>query len=501
MDLTKSDFLNYKECSSYAWFAKNKPEVISSKDMDPFLQGLIDQGAEVERWAYKKFPDGVHVRSFKEKAIETTQRLIIEGKKTIFQATFSDGELYAMVDILKWNEEDQGWDIYEVKSSSSKQDQDSGKRKNEYLDDAGFQRILLKRLGFEVVNVYLLQLNKEYVKNGPIDIDALFTADEITDRLEELEGIHEQEIIEALSFVNTTEEPTSCECRYKGRSRHCDAFAYLYPDTPDYSVYDLNNIGKSKRLLKDMVDQGVIAMDDITDGSKFNHMKLWQWQTHNTNTEIIKRDEIRSELDALVYPLYFLDYETLPSAIPKYDGTSPHQQVVFQYSLHLIEEEGGQIMHKEYLHTTQEAPMKAIAENLRKDIGNRGSVIVWHKTFEVPRTQEVAAAVPEHSTFLLALADRIYDLKDIVTKGYYHHKDFRGSASIKAVLPVMCPDLSYKVLNIQDGGQAMTTYRDLIFSEVYKGNEDQVVEDLLAYCKLDTWAMVRIWQEMKAFCD
>lgn len=93
MLLTKSDFLNYKDCSSYAWFVKNKPDVLTNRDIDPFVQGLIDQGAEVEGWALKLFPEGVHVRAFQDKALDTTQRLIAEGKQTIFQATFSDGKL------------------------------------------------------------------------------------------------------------------------------------------------------------------------------------------------------------------------------------------------------------------------------------------------------------------------------------------------------------------------------------------------------------------------
>jgi hypothetical protein len=245
-----------------------------------------------------------------------------------------------------------------------------------------------------------------------------------------------------------------------------------------------------------MVDNGTLAMDDIVDVSKFKKMKLWQWQTYINDEEIILEDKIKDELDALEYPLYFLDYETLPSAIPKYDDTWPHQQVVFQYSLHIIEYAGAPVTHKEYLHTTCDAPMTAIAHSLRKDIGDQGSVIVWYKPFEVPRTKELASSVPVHAEFLLSLADRIYDLMDICDKGYYHHKDFRGSISIKSVLPVMCPELSYKDLNVQNGGQAMTTYRDLIFSEVHDHNRGQVINDLMAYCKLDTWAMVRIWEEM-----
>ena len=141
--------------------------------------------------------------------------------------------------------------------------------------------------------------------------------------------------------------------------------------------------------------------------------------------------------------------------------------------------------------------MQSVASKLREDIGDAGSVIVWYKPFESSRTKELADMVPGLNDFLISLNKRIYDLMDIVANGYYVHKDFKGSASIKAVLPVMCPDLSYKDLNIQNGGQAMTTYRDLIFSDKFAGNENQVEMDLLEYCKLDTWAMVRIWEE---FC-
>lgn len=498
MQITKSDFLKFKQCASYAWFSKNKPEILVNQEIDPFVQGLIDQGAEVERWALKLFSGGIHVRSFNEKAADTTQRLIAEGNKTIFQATFADSQSYAMIDVLQWNDLYQAWDVFEIKSSTDSKWRKKDKIEPEHLDDTGFQRTLLNKLGYKVANVYLCLLNSEYTKQGDIDPNSLFTTIEITDRLIVLEETHKLEIENAVSQLNSSHEPTDCKCRYKSRKNHCGAFSYLYPDANVYGTYDLASIGNSKKQLAEMVDSKILAMEDITDVSKFKKMKLWQWLTYIDDEEIIIKDKIREELNGLQYPLYFLDYETLPSAIPKYDSTSPHQQVVFQYSLHIIEYEGASVTHKEYLHITSDSPMNDVAQNLRNDIGDNGSVIVWYKPFEVPRTKELAAAVPAHSAFLLALSDRIYDLMDIVSKGYYHHKDFRGSASIKAVLPVMCPELSYKSLQVQNGTQAMTTYHDLIFSEKYSNAKSQIIQDLLNYCKLDTWAMVRIWEEMRA---
>jgi len=334
-----------------------------------------------------------------------------------------------------------------------------GKILNEHLDDTGFQKHLLEKLGMQIANVYLCLLNSEYIKYGDIDVQDLFTQVEVTNKLKYLEDSLAVEIKEAWCYIQSYKEPTSCLCRYKSRKNHCAAFPYLYPNTPNYAVYDLHTIGNSKRLLTDMVNANILDMKDIMDVSYFNKMKLWQWQTYTTDEEIIDPSGIQQELEALEYPLYFLDYETLPLAIPKYDGTSPHQHIVFQYSLHIIEEQGMPPIHKEYLHTTSHRPMHAVAEHLRNDIGDTGSVIVWYAPFERSRSNEMADAIPEHRTFLLSLVDRIYDLMDIITKGYYHHKDFRGSASIKAVLPVMCPDLSYKTLNVQDGTQANDIWR------------------------------------------
>ena len=97
---------------------------------------------------------------------------------------------------------------------------------------------------------------------------------------------------------------------------------------------------------------------------------------------------------------------------------------------------------------------------------------------------------------------RTYDLMDVFTKQHYVHKDFKGSTSIKKVLPVLAPELSYKELTIQEGGTASSSWMTLINpglldSLAGQAEKSQLKKDMLEYCKLDSYAMVRILEELE----
>jgi hypothetical protein len=198
-------------------------------------------------------------------------------------------------------------------------------------------------------------------------------------------------------------------------------------------------------------------------------------------------------LAALQYPLYFLDYETVNPAVPLWDGTRPYQQVCFQYSLHVLREAGGKLEHFEHLAEGRENPIPALLKQLKHDIADdKGSVIVWYKSFEMTRNQEMAALFPEYRDFLESVNGRVYDLMEIFKQLLFVHPGFGGSCSIKAVLPALVPELSYDNLeDIREGTMAGIRWLQLNFG---KGLEDadRVRQNLLNYCERDTLAMVRV---------
>ncbi len=459
--------------------------------IDDFQQQIIDQGHEVEAWARRCFPGGVLVESKREQAVIDTQAFLEAGEKIIFQATFQTNGGYAMIDVLHWEDNLGGWVISEVKGTTSKD-----VKKSEHVDDAAFQRWVMQQAGYEVKQVNLLELDKEFRKDGDINPQLLIKFTDITAEIDARQSDLEIQIQSAKDLLAKTEEPRVCECVYKSRSNQCPCFSYCHPEVPDYSVHDICRIGLSKKKLREMVDNDWLEITDIPLEFKLSPNQTNHVHTTITGDPIIRSGKIQQALETIEYPIYFLDYETWPTAVPAFEGCYPFQQVPFQYSLHVLREPGGELEHTEFLHTENSSPMPHLVKQLRAEIGDTGSVIVWNKKFEGKCHEDLAEAFPEMAEFLHGLNNRFFDLMEIFSKQYYVHPDFRGSSSIKYALPVICPELSYADLNVQNGGAACKTWKQMIFDTEDTTKAAQMADDLRAYCKLDTLAMVRIWEAL-----
>jgi hypothetical protein len=315
---------------------------------------------------------------------------------------------------------------------------------------------------------------------------------------------------QASEYLSQTKMPTSpCPCYYKGRSAHCTAFKYINPTVPDYSVHDLNRIGNSKALLKDLLDQGILTIEKVPEdlipkvkklsekdkekGKKEGKpRKLNQVRAYKSKEPIIDIEAIKTELNSLTFPLYFLDYETYPTAIPIFNGYHPYQHIVFQYSLHVLRSPDSELEHYELL-VLDEDPAEKIVDGLRTHIGDTGSIISWYKKFENSRNRELAKLVPLQFEFLHNVIGRTYDLMDIVEQQYYIHHGFKGSSSIKKVQPILAPKFSYKKLAIQSGTGAIDAYGQILKKEIDAQAIKEKKVQMLEYCGYDTEVMYVIW--------
>ncbi len=501
MSLSKSSFLKYLQCPSYFWFDKNRPEVLQEKELSDFEKALAEQGKKVEEYFYRLFPDLIKVSTKGSTALDETNLYIQKGATHIAQAAFESGGYFAQSDLVHFKG-DGHIDIYEVKSSSSMQnigleDSSQARSKEEHETDLAFQYEVATRAGYFVDNTFLVELNKTYIHQGEIDLSQLFSINNVTEAvLNLIPGIWTG-MQQALTYVTSTTPPTTCGCIYKPRKDQCAAFAFLHPEMTGYTVHDLSRIGQSPKRLVAFIDQNIINIEDIPPGHKLLDSHRDQIHSWNEDREIIHREEIKRAFNSFQFPLYFLDYETYAPAIPVFDGTRPYQHVPFQYSLHIIHENDGEVSHEEYLHTDRSNPIPIISQHLRSTIGDTGTILVWHSPFESGRNKELAEAVPTLSNFLLSLNTRMFDLKDIIAKRMYVHKNFRGSASIKKVLPVLVPELSYASLAINDGGKATSEWGSMVFEITDETEKETIRKQLLEYCKLDTLAMVEIYRKIK----
>ncbi|MEI6057562.1 MAG: DUF2779 domain-containing protein [bacterium] len=534
--LTKTDFISYKECHHNVWVKWHKPEVYNQFEVSEFEKSLGEMGNEVEKLARGMFPNGYLVEKRSEGAQELTKQCLAKKTPVIFQAVFAVEKYLAATDVLKWNEAANAYDLYEIKMSSTEDDDDDDgkpakvnkKKELQFEYDLAFQANVLEMSGVTVNDKYLIRLNKKYKKSGDLDFTPgqLFIQENKTEAVNELMPTARMEMEEAHDFLSRVEMPKGpCLCYYKGRNSHCTTFSYINPDTiengkPIYSVHDLYRIGNSKKYLRELLDEGILKIEHVPEDERLQPKKvpegkepgkprkLNQVQVHKTKKTIIDIWSIKKDLHSLSFPLYFLDYETYPTAIPQFNGYHPYQHIVFQYSLHVVTEEdfkrGLEPKHFECLIFDGD-PAERIVESLRKDIGDTGSVISWYKNFENHRNRELADLVPLRYAFLHSVIDRTYDLMDIVNQQYYVHHGFKGSSSIKKVLPVILeeikkldpanvPNLSYKALGVQSGTDAIESYRQISTGELTGKEADVKKIQMLEYCKLDTYAMYVLWK-------
>jgi hypothetical protein len=412
MLISKTTFLQFQMCPKDTWLKLHKPELLDLFKPTQFELHLMEQGNEVEAWARKLFADGRLITATGDQACLETQWLMTAGTNAIFQATFVADGFIAKCDVLVSG--GSAWDIYEIKGTNSKKE---GNEDRDHISDLAFQAVVLEKAGVKVGRLFIIHLNKEYVRDGEINAESLFTKDDSSEQVDEKRAEIVREMEAAKEYLNCASEPgTGCECHYNGRSRHCRTFAYSHPEIPEYSVHDIVRIGSSKKKLQYFVDGRFYAIDDVPDDAELGEAQANQVRVHKSQRPIIDEDEIRSALSEYAYPLYFFDYETYAAAIPVFDGFSPYQRIPFQFSLHVLRGPGEVLEHLEFLQEECSDPTRRVAELLGEYIDQRGSVVVWYAPFERGVNEEIAKRRPEYSPLIERINRQIVDILGVGVK-------------------------------------------------------------------------------------
>lgn len=461
--LTKSDFLLFQEAPRHLWAAKHD---LIDQTPSPFEINVMRQGYEVEGLA-KKYLEKIVLKP---------------DEKLIFQKTFTDGQFTVRTDILIHRPASDSYDLYEVKSGTSV--------KKENIFDVTFQFLIVNK-HIKIDRVFILHLNSEYIRYSNLNLAELFMAEDVTEKVLELKV--EVDKLRDIA-LETALKPSQEGIQPCLNPKSCPCPNICHPELPEYSIFDIPRLTKKKKT--ELLSLGIVDIKDVPKNYPLNQKQRQIVDVVQSNQECINREAIQKEFQHFTFPLYFLDYETYLSAIPMFDGYKPQQQMVFQYSLHKMESLNGDIHHTEHLAFTKDDPSKSLIKQLREDIGDTGTVFVWFKPFEMTRNKELAIIHPEFAAFLEDLNDRIYDLGDFINFGFYLHPEFKGSWSIKNVLPVMVPELSYDEMEIGKGDQAMMAWWELINDRNSMKDAEKTKTALLAYCKMDTWAMVKIWNSL-----
>ncbi len=479
--LTKTDFLRFRQCPRQLWLHKNRKDLLPDQ-VDAGKQLVFDNAFEVEDQAYRLFPDGASAYDGQfGQALKKTESLLRRRLSAVFQPTFSRGQLFCRCDILAFDPKRQVWDIYEVKSSTDV--------KEEHLYDLAFQDICLREAGLPVGRLHIIHINNQYVRQGEIDPRQLLKTVDRTDEARTLTKEVERGIKSGLEVLKLVGEPEVRILKQCSDPYDCPFIPYCWRRIPDHSVYDMN---LAEEKLREMLDEGIMLIQDMPDGLATRVIKRRYAEALKSGKPLIEAEAIRTRLADMRYPLHFLDYETYSAPIPPFDGYRPYQQIPFQYSLDVKRLPDARLEHYEFLAAEPGDPVPALSAALAQVIGPKGSIVSWNAAFEAGRNEEMAVRQPQLRGFLASVNSRMFDPMMIFRDGEYADAGFRGSASLKAVLPVLVPELSYGDLAIQEGGTAAASWPKLVGGTLSPEEKEQLYRDMLAYCGRDTLAMVRI---------
>lgn len=445
--LSKSDYMMFLKQPAWLWLKKNDPKKLPPVDEN--TQALFDAGHQFEPYAESLFPEGATLgfSDYSEylSLPQRTQDAIKSGTPVLFQPRFEWRSFTCICDIVSFVGDNEV-DLYEIKASTT--------AKVEHEFDLAFQTAVLEGTGLKVRNIYVIHVNNQYVRSGAIEADKITQTEDVTTKVRKRSEATARYMPLALATAQqeTMPDPSPDLAKLGSKKSWLQVYEVIVPQTPKEYPADI--------------------------------------------TPTIQHIEVKNFLGGLKFPLYFLDYETLMSLVPYFDGHRPYQQVPFQYSLHILQSPDAELEWREYLHRDNSNPARPLTEQLIEDIGDSGTVLVWYEGFEKARSSELGDMLPEYKEAMESINNRVVDLMVPFKNKWYDDPRFEGSASIKQVLPVLCPELSYKDLGIQEGGSAQRLWMEAVLDDKRADQKEQILDDLIEYCKLDTLAMVEIYRKL-----
>lgn len=475
--VTKEVFLASLECPGFAWrlLRAQKPKKLSEAD-----RFRMEQGQEIGEWAREAYEGGVFVPpSPTDVAAKRTRELLgDEAVGLLYEATFEAGELVAKADILR--REPDGWRLFEVKQAV--------KDKPDDVQDLAYTTMVARHSGVSISRATLVLVSKEYRKGMPParlfveedhtpDVNALVTS--FADHWGAVGG--------ALLGETAPASELRLACRY------CEEFgkSCVGQGIPD-PLFHLPFLHKSK--FAKLRELGVDRITAIP-----NDFKLTDKQ------EVVRRAVVsgqpwvspglRGALVAVKWPAFYLDFETTATVLPLFENVAPHEALPTQYSIHVYADLGTELDHRKFLADHTADDRRTLAERLLADLGETGSIIVY-TSYEKRVLSYLATLFPDLAERLGRCVARLLDLEAVVCDHYYH-PGFCGKTSIKVTLPVLVGD-QYEGLAIKNGGDASALFARMARGEKTEAECRQIRDDLLAYCKQDTMAMVEVHRALAA---
>ena len=486
--LSKSKLLAFRQCPKRLWLEVHQPALREDSAATQASFATGHKVGDIAQQIYDPKGEGAlidpRVEGFEE-AFARTQ-VLLRSAFPIFEAGYKAEGALAFADVMLPVKQGgkNAWRMVEVKSSTLV--------KSYHREDAAVQAFVARASGVPLTAIALAHIDSQWVYPGGGDYRGLLVENDLTEESFARADEVREWIAQAQRVAISKKEPqvaTGLQCNDPyacGFLAHCQS---QEPQAEQPLHWLPGPFGAA--LKKHVAETGVTELRDVPD-AVLNDRQL-KVKTHTLSGAVyFNQPAAAQQLSAYKLPAYFMDFETIQFAVPIWKGTRPYQQIPFQFSVHRLSRTG-KLEHREFLDLSGDDPTRAFAQALIADCGERGPIFVYNAGFEKKRISDLAEFFPDLAKALLALNERVVDLLPIAREHFYH-PDQHGSWSIKAVLPAICPDLNYADLDgVQDGGAAMDAYLEALSPQTTAARKAEIEQQLLAYCALDTRALVRLW--------
>ena len=485
--LSKSTFLRGLQCAKSLYLYKN---FIQTRDaVSPEQQAIFNRGNNVGVLAQKLFPNGIDAtpakRSNNLAAVENTRKLIESGVEIIYEAAFQHEQVLAILDILV--KKDGYWYAYEVKSST--------KISHTYILDASLQYWVINNSGVLLEDISLVIINNQYLRNGDIQLHELFSIRSVKKEVLLNQDMVEEKINLSKAVVHDGVMPAISFGEHCFSPYNCDFMGTCWKHIPQNSVFDITGVKKAEQF--SLYNSGIHTISEIPEKNELDKNANIHIKAFKNKTALIDKSAIADFLGKVSYPLFFMDFETFMPAVPIYDKTKPYQHIPFQYSVHYKKDKNAKLEHHEFLSEQGFDPRRAFIESLLKDTESAGTILVYDVLMEKNVLNGLKNDFPEYASVIDLRLKRMIDLAQPFQSRSYYHPAMKNSFSMKSLLPALVPELSYSGLKISSGSIAMIAYEHLQKeTDMFRILETR--ESLLEYCKLDTLAMVKVFEVLES---
>lgn len=485
--LSKSRVMASRQCPRKLWLHIHHSELSDDDEIAGLRDGISVE--EVARRLYAPKGNGILINRTSEGftgAIALTKRMLV-ARRPIFEAGFASDDVSAFLDIVVPARTKTGsaWHVVEVKSSTD--------AKGYHREEAAFQVFVAEKAGLKVASVSVAHINRKFVYRRDGDFQGLLSEVDLTKESKARNGEVQKWISLARKIARSPTEPAATTGSHCYKPYACGFFEYCRSREPKatYPVEWLPRV-QNKALKSYIEENEVIDMRQIPDDLLNERQK--RVKAHSVSgTPYFDARGAKADLAASKPPFYFMDFETIPFGVPRWKGTRPYQQIPFQFSMHSRLKDG-EYQHEAFLDLSGDDPSKPFAEALIDACGSKGSIFVYNAGFEGSRIEELSVRFRRLKANLQGIKGRLVDFLPIAEQRFYHPCQ-GGSWSIKKLLRAIAPHVSYEQLSgVQDGGMAMEAYLEAINPVTSEDRKTELRAQLLAYCKLDTHALVKVWE-------